>query len=238
MTNMDPQSPPPAGPSAAPWHKVILDTFRLSRLRRREYRAAQPRSGADPASDRRRPGLRIAALIVTAAVLSGALLGTVALTRPDDSSPGTAATPTSLRPFVDTSGLPSRPTTEASRATPERTTSLARAAAGAEIAARTDIDVSPAAAAVLREGTVDGRVLIVLAALATEGYLTAVDVSPAGPAAAPDVEMGVADVDVVLDWLDQQPQVRPDHLQVRRQSSVAYLRLAYDTPEPAGLFAS
>ncbi|MGH8825840.1 MAG: hypothetical protein ACRDVN_15395 [Jiangellaceae bacterium] len=235
---MDPQPPPPAGPSAAPWHKVVLDTFRLSRQRRREHReaheAASRRSQADPSRDRR---AGIAVLIVTAVLLSGALLAIVALTRQDDPNPGTAATPSPLRPFVDTSDLPSRPTTESSRAGPGRATTLARAAAGAQIAERTDIDVSPAAAAFLREGAVDGRVLIVLAALATEGYLTAVDASPAS-GGAPEMELGVVDVDVVLDWLDQQPRVRPDHLQVRRVSAVAYLRLAYDTPEPPGLFPS
>jgi hypothetical protein len=236
MTNMDPQSSPPAGPRAAPWHKVVLDTIRLSRQRRREHRddftASQRSRRADPQRSRR---AWIAVLIVAAGLLSGALLATVALIGPDDpTSGGTAAPPTS--PLVDTSALPSRPTTESSRAGPDRTASLGRAAAGSEIAERTDIDVSPAAGAILREGAVDGRVLIVLAALATEGYLTAVDVTPAASGGTPELELGVADVDVVLDWLDEQPRVRPDHLQVRRQSSVAYLQLTYRTPEPAGLF--
>jgi len=239
MTNMDPRSPPPAGPRAAPWHKVVVDTIRLSRQRRREHGdvfiAPQRGMPADPQRGRRG---WIAVLIAAAGLLSGALLATVAAIGPDDATPGTAAPPTSPRAFVDTSGLPSRPTTESSRAGPDRTASLGRAAAGSEIAERTDIDVSPAAGAILREGAVDGRVLIVLAALATEGYLTAVDVAPAAPGGTPELELGVADVDVVLDWLDQQPRVRPDHLQVRRQSSVAYLRLAYRAPEPAGLFPS
>jgi hypothetical protein len=239
MTNMDPQSPPPAGPRAAPWHKVVLDTVRLSRQRRREYRDAFPasrrRSSADLPHGRRG---WIAVLVVAAGLLSGALLATVALIGPDDPAPGTATPPTSPRAFVDTSGLPGRPTTASSRAGPDRTASLGRAAAGSEIAERTDIDVSPAAGAILRQGAVDGRVLIVLAALATEGYLTAVEVAPTASGGAPELELGVVDVDVVLDWLDHQPRVRPDHLQVRRQSTVAYLRLAYRTPEPTGLFPS
>ncbi|HJU97409.1 MAG TPA: hypothetical protein VJ644_05500 [Jiangellaceae bacterium] len=180
----------------------------------------------------------LALLILAAGLLGAAVLAPIALTRPGDLTPGTVATPTSPHAFVDTSGLPGRPTTESSRTGSERTASLERAAAGAEIAERTDIDVSPAAEAILREGAVDGRVLLVLAALATEGYLTAVDVAPAAPGGAPELELGVADVDVVLDWLDQQPRVRPDHLQVRRHFSVAYLRLNYRTPEPAGLFPS
>lgn len=238
MTNMDPRSPPPAGPRAAPWHKVVLDTVRLSRQRRREHRdafTASQRRSADLPHGRR---AWIAVLIVAAGLLSGALLATVALIGPDDPAPGTATPPTSPRAFVDTSGLPGRPTTESSRAGPDRTASPGRAAAGSEIAERTDIDVSPAAGAILRQGAVDGRVLIVLAALATEGYLTAVEVAPAASGGAPELELGVVDVDVVLDWLDRQPRVQPDHLQVRRQSSVAYLRLAYRTPEPAGLFPS
>jgi hypothetical protein len=239
MTNMDPQSPPPAGPRAAPWHKVVLDTVRLSRQRRREYRDAFIASQRGRSSGPR-PGRQgwIAVLIVAAGLLSGALLATVALVGPDDPPPSAATTPTSPRAFVDTSGLPGRPTAESSRAGPDRTASPGRAAAGSEIAERTDIDVSPAAGAILRQGAVDGRVLIVLAALATEGYLTAVEAAPAASGGAPEMELGVVDVDVVLDWLDQQPRVRPDHLQVRRESSVAYLRLAYRTPEPAGLFPS
>lgn len=240
MPNMDPQSPLPAGPRAAPWHKVVLDTIRLSRQRRHEHRnaslAARAGARADPRRDRR---VWLAVLIVAAGLLGVTMLAIVVLTRPGDLAPGTTATPPSPRAFLDTSGLPGRPTTESSRTAPERTASLGRAAAGAEIAERTDIAVSPAAAAVLREGAVDGRVLVVLAALATEGYLTAVDVSPgAGSGGTPQLELGVADVDVVLDWLDRQPRVRPDHLEVRRQFSVVYLRLAYRTPEPAGLFPS
>ena len=82
---------------------------------------------------------------------------------------------------------------------------MARAAAGAEIAARADTDVSPAAAAVLREGKVDGRVLMVLASLASAELFTAVDVPVSGsdgPADVANLEMGVVDVDRVLDWLE------------------------------------
>ena len=113
----------------------------------------------------------------------------------------------------------------------------ARAAAGAELARRSDIDVSPAAAAVLRDGHVDGRVLVVLASLATLGQLVAIDV-PDGDEAETPVELGVESVDTVLDWLEAQPQLRPDHTLARRQGSVTYLLLAYDTPGPPGLFPS
>ncbi len=118
---------------------------------------------------------------------------------------------------------------------------MARAAAGAEIAARTDTDISPAAAAVLREGEVDGRVLMILAALASADLLTAVDVPVSGSARPADVanlEMGVVDVDRVLDWLDNQRRLSPDRVEVRREASVAYLKLTYDSPEPPGLFPS
>jgi hypothetical protein len=115
---------------------------------------------------------------------------------------------------------------------------VARAAAGAEIARRTDIDVSAAAAAVLREGKVDGRVLIVLASLASADLLTAIDVSSGGSAGAANLEMGVVDVDHVLEWLADQRRLRPDRVEVHRQASVAYLLLIYNTPEPPGLFPS
>ena len=50
--------------------------------------------------------------------------------------------------------------------------------------------------------------------------------------------MGVVDVDRVLDWLHIQSRLSPDRIEVRRESSVAYLVLIYDTPEPPGLFPS
>ncbi len=115
---------------------------------------------------------------------------------------------------------------------------MARAAAGAEIAGRADIDVSPAAAAVLRQGTVDGRVLIVLASLASADLLTAIDVPPGEPADPANLEMGVVDVDRVLTWLQNQRRLNPDRMEVRHEESAAYLLLIYQTSEPPGLFPS
>ncbi len=93
----------------------------------------------------------------------------------------------------------------------------------------------------LREGLVDGRVLMILASLASADLLTAVDVpgsSSGGPADVANLEMGVVDVDRVLDWLDNQRRLSPDRVEVRREASVAYLTLTYDNPEPPGLFPS
>ncbi|MGH8774764.1 MAG: hypothetical protein ACRDWI_06200 [Jiangellaceae bacterium] len=152
-----------------------------------------------------------------------------------------SADPTRTRPSADPFAPQHRASVTAGPETATRSPSPGRAAAGAEIADRTDTDVSPAAESVLRSGDVDGRVLIVLASLAGVGQLAAVDVldpEAAGSQTPAPVEMGVVDVDVVLDWLDGQPRLRPDHVEVRREDSLAYLVLAYDTPEPPGLFPS
>ncbi len=78
-----------------------------------------------------------------------------------------------------------------------------------------------------------------LASLATADLITAVDVPPTGGTAeVENLEMGVVDVDRVLDWLHIQSRLSPDRIEVRRESSVAYLVLIYDTPEPPGLFPS
>jgi len=53
-----------------------------------------------------------------------------------------------------------------------------------------------------------------------------------------NVELGVVDVNHVLDWLDDQRKLRPDRLEVHREGSMAYLLLVYDTAEPPGLFPS
>jgi hypothetical protein len=145
---------------------------------------------------------------------------------------GTTATTSSVQPSRASSRISSLQSPNSDSAAVR-----ARAAAGAELARRSDIDVSPAAAAVLRDGHVDGRVLVVLASLASLGQLVAVDV-PDGEEAETPVELGVESVDTVLDWLEAQPQLRPDHTQARREGSVTYLLLAYDTPEPPGLFPS
>ena len=232
---MDQRSPLAGGPSPS-WARVIADTIKLSRERRRLYRAER---GAD-----RRPRLLIP-LVCGLVVVGGGLLvkgafGT-ADPAPEAAPPSPSRTPTTQSGTADPTVVPSRLAEGASRATPSRTASAARAAAGAEIASRPDTDVSPAAASVLAEGKVDGRLLIVLAALASADLLTAVEVpqtGAGGPADVANLEMGVVDVDRVLDWLEDQRRLSPDRVEVRHEPSVSFLLLVYDTPEPPGLFPS
>jgi hypothetical protein len=155
-----------------------------------------------------------------------------------EAAPNPSPSPLASQRAVDPSPLPSRSFAEPSRATLTRTASQAKAASGAEIARRTDIEVSPPAAAVLREGKVDGRVLVVLASLASADLLTAVDLPPGGSPEDANLEMGVVDVDHVLNWLNAQRRLRPDRVEVRREASVAYLLLIHNSPEPPGLFPS
>jgi hypothetical protein len=221
-------------PKVDSWPRVIVNTIAL------EARRLRLRRGDGP---RRRLGIPLAVVLGLVMVGAGVLaLGWGGREEPGNTATvpftatqpetGTATTTSSDQPSRASSRIPSlhAPTTDSAA-------SRARAAAGAEIARRSDIDVSPAAAAVLRGGHVDGRVLMVLASLATLGQLIAVDVSDGVEAETP-VEMGVVSVDSVLDWLEAQPQLRPDHTQARRESSITYLLLAYDTPEPPGLFPS
>src|SRR5918996_1774236 len=216
------------------WPRVIVNTITLQARRLRLRRGDSPR---------RRLGIALAAMLGLVMVAAGVLaLGWVGREKPSNTATvpftatqpetGTATTTSSVQPSRASSRIPSlhAPTTDSAA-------SRARAAAGAEIARRSDVDVSPAAAAVLRGGHVDGRVLVVLASLAALGQLIAVDV-PDGVEAETPVEIGVVSVDAVLDWLEAQPQLRPDHAQARREGSVTYLLLVYDTPEPTDLFPS
>jgi hypothetical protein len=223
------RSPVPVGTSPS-WIRVIVDTIKLSWERRRQFRVQH-----DDGQRRLRLWIPVLCGLV---VLGGGLLVRAAFRSAD---PVLDAAPPSSEQRDDPTGLESRSPGEPSRAISSRTASLARAAAGAEIAARADIDVSPDAAIALREGTVDGRVLVVLASLATADLITAVDVPPNGSGESTEVtnlEMGVVDVDRVLDWLHSQSRLSPDRMEVRRESSVAYLILIYDTREPPGLFPS
>jgi hypothetical protein len=231
---VDQRSPLAGGPSPS-WPRVIADTIKLSRERRRQNRLEQ-RVG-------RRPSRLWVPIVCGLVVFGGGLLIKAAFGWVDpapNAEPGPSQSPTGLQRIADPSTSPTAQLSAGapSRATPNRTASLARAAAGAEIARRTDIDVSPAAADVLRKGTVDGRGLIVLAALASADLLTAVDVPAGASADAPNLEMGVVDVNRVLAWLNDQRRLHPDRMEVRREGSVAYLLLIYDTPEPPGLFPS
>ena len=95
------------------------------------------------------------------------------------------------------------------------------------------------AVALLRSGAVDGRVLIVMAALASGDRLHEIDVAPpAASAPTANLELGVSEVDSVLQWLDSQIVLRPDRIEVRREASRSYVRLVYSSPEPPGLFPS
>lgn len=233
-SRVDQRSPVPVGTSPS-WIRVILDTIKLSRERRRQFRR-QHHDG------RRRSRLWIP-VVCGLVVLVGGLVARAALRSADpvlDAAPTPALTPSSEHRDGPTE-LESRSPGEPSRANSSRTASLARAAAGAEIAARADVDVSARAATALREGKIDGRVLVVLASLATADLLTAVDVPPSGsvgPEGTANLEMGVVDVEGVLDWLDNQTRLHPDRMEVRREGSLAYLQLFYDSPEPPGLFPS
>jgi hypothetical protein len=215
------------------WPRVIVNTIALQIRRRRFSRGEGSRPG---------PGIALAVMLGLVVVGAGVLaLGWVGREKPGN----TATVPfTATQPDTGTAATSSvQPSRASSRIsslqspTSDSAAIRARAAAGAELARRSDIDVSPAAAAVLRDGNVDGRVLVVLASLATLGQLVAIDV-PDGDEAETPVELGVESVDTVLDWLEAQPQLRPDHTLARRQGSVTYLLLAYDTPEPPGLFPS
>ena len=178
-------------------------------------------------------------LVCGLVVFDGGLLVKVAFGSADpvpEAAPNPSPSSLTSQRAVDPGPLRRRSFAEPSRATLTRTASQAKAAAGAEIARRTDIEVSPPAATVLREGSVDGRVLIVLASLASAGMLTAVDLPPSGSPEDANLEMGVVDVDHVLAWLGGQRRLRPDRVEVRREAAVAYLQLIHNSPEPPGLF--
>jgi hypothetical protein len=231
---VDKRSSVAAGPSPS-WIRVIVDTIKLSLTRRRQHRLQRDQ-------DQRRYGLRV--LVLGGFVVVGAGLLVNAISESANLLPDAASIPaptSSSQQHDELAESARRSPPESSRAVPSRTASLERAAAGAEIAARADIDVSPSAATVLREGTVDGRLLVVLASLATADLLTSVDTTSSGsggPVSVANLELGVVDVDRVLDWLDGQSRLRPDRMEVRRDGSVTYLQLMYDTPEPPGLFPS
>jgi hypothetical protein len=220
-----------AGPSPS-WIQVILDTIKLSWDRRRHTHLQRHQ-------DRR---YRLWVPVLGGLVVLGAGMLVKAMSGSGGFVPDAASIPAPTASFQqpdEPAGSARRPPPESSRAIPSRTASLSRAAAGAEIAARADIDVSPSAATLLREGTVDGRVLVVLASLATADLITSVEMpsnGSGGPVGGANLELGVVDVDRVLDWLDGQHRLRPDGMEVRREGSVTYLQIRYDTPEPPGLF--
>jgi len=225
------------------WLRVALNTVTLAMRRRRIERADDQLLGPR--------GWVVLAVGIAALVVGGGALyvmgpfgldGSTSSTAngeepgnpwsdPNDTTGGFAADP-SAPVSADPTGSRSR-----SRITP--TASQSKAAAGLEIAERIDIEVSSTASRMLRSGAVDGRVLIVLAALSTERRVTAITATPSQDANAPaELELGVIQVDAVLEWLDKQPDLRPDRFEARRSGDLTYLRLEYDSPEPRGLFTS
>jgi hypothetical protein len=232
--NMDQPTPQRGGTSPVSWPRVVWNTLAL-KLQRSRLRDRQ--NGILGRRDR--------ALLITGVIVLVAMGGAAAYSLDPLASEGLKEN--SAPPLVGrgNSGADVREdgaqTPAQRRASTPRAASpgSAHAAAGAEIAARTDITVSDAAASVLRSGAVDGRVLLALAALASTNHLVMIDVSPDDGVTTPtEVELGVTDVDAVLAWLDTQPKLRPDHVEIRRDTPHSFLRLIYQSPEPAGLFPS
>jgi hypothetical protein len=144
QTRMDQQPPAAAGPSPS-WRRVIRDTITLWWARRRHYRRQRDR-------DLQRFRLRVVVLFSLVVLAAGLLIN--ALSESANLLPDAASIPaptSDSQQNDDLAGSARRTAPESSRAIPSRTASVARAAAGAEIAARADIDVSPSAATVLRE---------------------------------------------------------------------------------------
>jgi hypothetical protein len=225
-------TPEPGGASTPSWPRVAWNTFvlavRRSRLRNRDDQILHPRGRA-----------LLAGGIALFVALGGALyvLSPFGLERsegasapsagPADSSPetrpGVALTPPQRRSSTPQGARPGS----------------AHAAAGAEIAARTDIAVSDAAGTVLRSGAVDGRVLLIVAGLASTNTLVMIDVPPDdGVTTSSEIELAVTDVNAALAWLDTQPKLRPERVEIRRDSSRSFIRLIYQSPEPPDLFPS
>jgi hypothetical protein len=239
---MDQSSPPRGSPAEASWPRVLWNTFALWLRRRRIFNR-----DADELIGPRTGVVLIAALFAVVVIGGLAYLvnpfglsgGSADSTESTDASgvqePRAARERETTRDQAPTS--PSVATAAPREASPES----AHAAAGAEIASRSDIRVSGDAAALLRSGAVDGRVLIVMAALASGNRLHTIDVPPSDSPTATtstDLELGVIEVDSVLQWLDSQIVLRPDRLEVRREASRSYVRLIYSSPEPPGLFPS
>jgi hypothetical protein len=229
---VDQLTPHRGGTSPASWPRVVWNTLVLklhrSRLRDRNDEILSRRGGA-----------KLLGGIVVLVAMGGAAAYSIDPFRPEGvrENSGSLTGPVSSGPEVREEGAtPSqrRPSTPR-----EVSPGSAHAAAGAEIAARTDITVSDVAANVLRSGAVDGRVLLALAALASTHSVVMIDVPPDDGITTPsEIELGVTDVDAVLAWLEAQPKLRPDRVEIRRDGTYSFLRLIYQSPEPPGLFPS
>jgi hypothetical protein len=238
---------PDQNPRSTPepsWVRVVWNTVVLW-VRRRILRTDRLRSrGRNTELLGVRGGLLLAAAVAVLVVIGGL----VYLGNPFDLSGGSAdsreTTGTSAEPLPrqDRATVPDEASPPIGEATPpprEASPGSAHAAAGTELAARPDLQISAEAAALLRSGAVDGRVLIVMAALASGDRLHEIDVAPpAASAPTANLELGVSEVDSVLQWLDSQIVLRPDRIEVRREASRSYVRLVYSSPEPPGLFPS
>jgi hypothetical protein len=241
------EEPQPRGPAPEPSRPRLAWDATVLRLRRSRDRL---REISWQRSEDELLGLRGILVLAGAVVVLVVIGGLVYLADPFDFGGGPAestqvTSPPAVRPTE--SELPRQErvsptpgTTVPAPAVPSPNN--AHALAGAELADRPGIQVSPEAAALLRSGAVDGRVLIVMSALASQNRLQTVDLPPSPGTAAPssgsELELGVTEVDSVLQWLNSQIALRPDRLEVRSDATRSYLRLIYSTPEPAGLFPS
>jgi hypothetical protein len=244
-TDMEQPEPPRRPTPEASWPRVAWNTVVLWLRRRRDRLRVRWRNGEDELL-----GLRGGLVLAGAVVVLVVIGGLVYLADPFGLSGGSAdSTQNTSAPAVrqtEPEPLPRQerasPATGGATPAPRQASpGSAHAAAGAELAARPGVQVSAQAAELLRSGSVDGRVLIVMAALASGNRLQTVDVPPPGttaPTSASDLELGVSEVDSVLQWLDSQIVLRPDRLEVRREASRSYIRLIYSSPEPPGLFPS
>jgi hypothetical protein len=227
------------------WARVVWNTAVLW-VRRRILRTDNLRTRS---TSTELLGVRGGLLLTAAVAVLVVVGGLVYLGNPFDLSGGSADSRETTGtaeplPRQERATVPAEPSSPPGGATPaprNASPGSAHAAAGAELAARPDLQVSAEAAALLHSGAVDGRVLIVMAALASGDRLHEIDVAPPGaslPTSTADLELGVSEVDSVLQWLDSQIVLRPDRIEVRREASRSYVRLFYTSPEPPGLFPS
>jgi hypothetical protein len=231
--DMDQPSPQRGGESGVSWPRVLWNTLVL------KLRRGRVRNPDDQLLSLRGRALLAGGIVLLVGLggLGAYLVDPTGLDRLGKRSGSSAETTDSSTETRSDGGAPP---SQRRPSTPREASPVSgHAAAGTELAARSDISVSAAAANVLRSGAVDGRVLLVLAGLASNHSLAVIDVAPDdGITTSSEIEIGVNDVDAVLAWLDTQPKLRPDQVEIRRDGSRSFLRLIYQSPEPPGLFPS